>query len=1109
MKKLNSKNQTSILYLLLILSILVVFLIFFLPYLKNTLPPFNFYKDLSVTYHLAINDTSSFISIFKGWDFLYSKPWFNFDCALWYLPTIIINFITSNPWLSIKITQILEVSVSFLGAFLLIKKYTKNIFIALLAGFLYSTTPHFLTNLVEAANLSWAYAILPFSLLLIELSFEKNKLPISILSGIVLSLATIYISPQYVFYFGIPLALFILLKIFPLSRKSLLTFSITFFSFLLTSSFFLTNSFLEHFPYSQFEEENIYRKNPLVTDFYTPSFFEIITFQNKEANISNGYAREPIVNLLPILIIIIGLFSLFQKNQERKKKITIFIIGVLAAILAIGNHGYIFLIFKKTLPYFFSIRTPGRFAPLFILSFIILASFTLEKIKTKKYLFGFALITFFLLSALSLNFYNKKIHVFENTTTEKISSLFPDQATITETIRNNAYRALDLSLSENSPHNLEYYSSEERTLLNPYDLVFKFKDLDLTKILGVLNIKYVLTPTETSQKKFDVNPIIERQNDFIELEKNPSVTLWENPEARPQKYLATPYIVYGGPKNLNSVLENEVYLFAEQPETQSSLPALEKNFYPVHLYSQTSILDLIYIQEILNKKGSDLNTKTFTTVDFTEKDSNWKIIKEHDYPKKLDFGFNFNSNFYNNSIFNDNLLSEEGALFSSDPGLAQLNFSPEQEGTYLIFLRLKTNPFNSPKISLDGRPAKIQLQNSGDFQWVALEYQELDNTSFQKKIHLDKSKKYTLNITNPEKEPLYIDQVLIIKEDYFQKTRENVLNDKKSETNSQYVIYSQNPSAFFNLLDTENYNLETGLSQNSFQEFTKDSLEKEEIKFNFEATEAISKAQLNFQGSLQGILLKIYLNDNLEKTLEITDQKNIAEKIDLIPSSLSTHGKLTLEILKNPNIPDNSSSLTIRELTLTLETSPFKNTEKENFVTFSPEIFTSGSYTFEFNEDFPDNLKKEFFEKTLINNEKISHFYNSDTPDNFNLQNPTLKLESGIYTLNIPETLLKDTRLQKIILKNTHTTPSQPILVFLELYSPNWKIKSGQESLTAFPANIFTNGFLTSKLEDTPFYSRNLLSKISLFLSLVPLFVLFVLTMITLCQKFKKPFRKS
>lgn len=647
------KHFSSIAFILFFIGILVF------DYIRHGIPAV-FFSDLgNVIYPTFANlgEKNLLLTYLRGWNDMLSFPFYWANANLNFVGPLFFFFV-KDIWLRVKLVQVLQIILAAMFAYLLSWRIATNKKIAIISALLYATTPLFFSMLNGHNSLAWSYVLLPLLIFFIEKTVVDKKMYLALFTGILFSLATFISALQFVYYIGIPVFFYLVIRAgiqlvwevktnFRLAQiKYVLLAGVVSLTF---AGFFLVPTFFESQPYTRLDKESTERKSDFVTNFYTPTVKDAIRLQSKEQMVSAefGYTLDAMPNRFTRFYFFISLLALTSMGIALAKKIKLsapfhywpfFLAGAVSFILSFGKYTFFYRLLNNYLPYFWTIRTPSRFLIFYALLVSIFASLAMWKfldwlfseikkqsailiIKSSALVFIAALILY------NAIFFGQTLWTFK--TLKTMDEHYPDVSAVQKELSKldsrNEYRVLDLVVEKDgNPHHLKAYSSGHRTLANTHDVLWRFKDdKNLARILGLLNVKYVLTapwphwpearvtPFPSLEKRLSIDP------SFRVAYSAPSgIKIWENQSALPRTFAAAPILVAGPPSALSKLLDiipkesNPAIFFADQ------------------------IQDQVQIKNIINK-----SSLVFVDYSMEEKPS---------YLDQVNFGLAFNNNFYLN-----------------------------------------------------------------------------------------------------------------------------------------------------------------------------------------------------------------------------------------------------------------------------------------------------------------------------------------------------------------------------------------------------------------------------------------------------------------------------
>jgi hypothetical protein len=570
-----------------VFDFLVAFMIFFvmsLNYLTND--GIKIYiagkrnEDLFSALPLIVEKSLSLQNFFSDWNIFFTEPFHVGDSNFYYDAHLILYLIIKNTLTSYKIFIAIIPAVSFFSMYILSYSLAdKNKRLnALIAAFFYALTPYVVFELIGHQYMMWGYALLPITYYFIyrALSDDGEKgYTWTCVAGIFIALSAFYPMIQYMYINGIFLALFSLLLCFKgVSRTQLklvlyrmIRVVIMFLTAFLLSAYFIFPMFLLQSPYSIGFTFSRWLAYPI----YSNTFLETIFLLNRGLRADIGLDYFSIYGALTIPFALpIFLSSLLITIKRKGIHLIFFLLGMLAVFFSMGSNAPPFLNFfayARILPYFSSIRTPCRFTIQVALSFSLLGGIALGEIASKLYKIRLGLgrangqnykaklLCLLTLSAVILPYifsaYSIAYSVAGPFETQSISST---TSKVVEWLKehdpNQDYRVIDLTQTLQVG---AYHRSLARV---GRDLVSKYyRSPSFAKILGLLNVKYIITDPDWGRPYFYwhsyINEILSNSPDFDKVEIG-NVTIYINKLAKPRIYAAYGALTLGGSNALST-----------------------------------------------------------------------------------------------------------------------------------------------------------------------------------------------------------------------------------------------------------------------------------------------------------------------------------------------------------------------------------------------------------------------------------------------------------------------------------------------------------------------------------------------------------------------------
>ena len=486
--------------------------------------PHNSFLDMGGM--VVLDDVWSQFSI--GWFYQFGRAW-NILTSNWaVLDTEFLSLIAGNFYNGIKIHQFFSIVIAAWGAIMLFRALLPKlegrlaiISSQILVALVYALNPFFLSILSGVVEFGVAYSLLPWIILawlkLLKASDLKwwEMILRVIITGVMLAFATLVSGITLVFTNVLPLMVIMVgmalvnLK----SRVELLRRGILFVSVwavvglmglhVLIPTFFGFRQSAGILDESQTQERVV----PFVKDYYSPNIEELLFLQNKEGIVSEeiGYSLRdiPLENrLIWLFWVSLGLMSIiwFKKN---KYILPLWFGSGLAGYLALGySRSWLYRVLNEYFPYFWGLRTPGRFMMVFALGVAVLGGlvwyYVVSEAKTRAWrigsvsAFGFALV----LLLVSARYQGSRMYTFWN-----IPSIDTHMAGVERAKKildglnpNMEYRILDLSRDDDGSWNHTRVISVGQRYFNDFDKVLvNYPAKDWLKILKDYNVKYIVT----------------------------------------------------------------------------------------------------------------------------------------------------------------------------------------------------------------------------------------------------------------------------------------------------------------------------------------------------------------------------------------------------------------------------------------------------------------------------------------------------------------------------------------------------------------------------------------------------------------------------------------
>jgi hypothetical protein len=462
-----------------------------------------------------------------GWAYQFGRAW-NILTSNWpVLYTEFLGWIARDFYLGIKIHQFLSIVIGAWGVIVLwrslmvkLEDRIASISSQVLVALIYVFNPFYLSVLNGVVEFGVAYSLMPWIVwswlrLIRDKEGKWWELGLQVIvTGVLLSFATVVSGitlvftnalPLFVIMFGIGLISFES-KIELLRRGILLSLV-----WLIVALMGLHVIIPTFFGYRQADgildsTQTEERESPFVKDFYSPTLEEIMYLQNKEGIVSEeiGYNFRAIplkYRLVWFFWSSLGIISIiwFRKN---KYIIPIWLATGLSGYLALGySKSWLYRLLNEYFPYFWGLRTPGRFMMVFALGVAVLGGlvwyYVVSEVKNRGWKLGRVLGFLFLIFII---IFSARHQVFEIKTFSSIPSIDYHLPGVMEAKKaldklnpNMEYRILDLTRDDDGAwHHTRAMSVNQRYLNDFEKVLINYPAKDWTKLLQENNIKYVI-----------------------------------------------------------------------------------------------------------------------------------------------------------------------------------------------------------------------------------------------------------------------------------------------------------------------------------------------------------------------------------------------------------------------------------------------------------------------------------------------------------------------------------------------------------------------------------------------------------------------------------------
>ncbi len=463
----------------------------------------------------------------SGWFYQFGRAW-NVLTSNWaVLDTEFLSWIAGDFYLGIKIHQFNSIVISGIGAIVLyraimpkLENRIAGISAQILVALVYALNPFFLSVLSGVIEFGVAYSLLPWIvwawlriLHRSEVKWWENVLRIVVL-GVILSFSTLVSGITLVFTNVLPLMVIMIgMALVNIESKKAffrrgILFGAVWFVVGLMGLHVLVPTFFGFrqadgiLDESQTEERIV----PFVKDFYSPTFDELVYLQNKEGIVSEeiGYNLRsvPLENrLIWVFWVSLGVGAIFwfKRNQYI---LPLWLGSCLAGYLSLGySNSWLYRVLNEYFPYFWGLRTPGRFMMVFAMGVSVLGGviwyYIGNEFKSRSWRLSSAFAGAFALIIVIISARYQAVQMYTFRTvpsmdyhlegTERAKKILDDLNP------NMEYRILDLTRDDDGSWNHTRLMSVGQRYFNEFDKVLiQYPAKDWAKILRDYNVKYIV-----------------------------------------------------------------------------------------------------------------------------------------------------------------------------------------------------------------------------------------------------------------------------------------------------------------------------------------------------------------------------------------------------------------------------------------------------------------------------------------------------------------------------------------------------------------------------------------------------------------------------------------
>jgi hypothetical protein len=469
----------------------------------------------------------AFLTFWIGWFYQFGFAW-NILTSNWaVLYTHILSFLAGDFYLGIKIHQLLSIGIAAVGIIKLMRvvlpqatKNTLGIGVQILATLIYILNPFYLSVLNGVVEFGIAYALLPWIVndWIWLMRHKPNWFGLihrTLVLGIIVALSTLISGITMVFSNVIPLII-IMLGIALIDYKSqrelvrrLGLFSGVWIIVCLLGLHVLVPTFFGYRANTGLLDESQTKERivPFVKDYYSPTITELVYLQNKEGIVSGeiGYSLKDIPLDNRIIWLIWTSFGIISILWFRRNKyiLPLWIGSGIAGYLALGHSkSWLYRVLNEYFPYFWGLRTPGRFMMIFALGIAILGGLTwyyvVSEMKSKQWrMVGvFSIPVFLIMILVSARYQGLKMYTFY--TVPSMEAHYPGFERAKKLVDNlnpsQEYRILDLTRDDDGAWNHTRAMVIDQRVFNNFEKILpQYSVPEWVPILRENNVKYIVT----------------------------------------------------------------------------------------------------------------------------------------------------------------------------------------------------------------------------------------------------------------------------------------------------------------------------------------------------------------------------------------------------------------------------------------------------------------------------------------------------------------------------------------------------------------------------------------------------------------------------------------
>ncbi|MBC5799363.1 MAG: hypothetical protein GIW94_05240 [Candidatus Eremiobacteraeota bacterium] len=386
---------------IILVGALVFLLVKGLSYIASPDPPFGYYYDLGVNYAAtkymvhAVTSWRDFLDNL-GWTSWGDVPNFYFNPELSYLALVPAARMFGHVWLWIKVVQIVQESIAFVGAASLYAILCRRTAWALVAGAVYAILPATALEVRGNLDIGWAITLLPLAIscsLALSRRFAESALPTC---GVIISLCAFCFAAEYLFFVSIPAYAFIVAVVLKRGRYGRGVFYAVLGALCIfgIGCFFILPTLADGNLFSDAVGRADVLTNGTQITLLSESWYALLALLPTEfliSDISQFNSSSGVPGLLPATACLWTLallaISVALKKAPSRAAVVALCIGTCLIVLSLGStlpSGGALWMALRSIPGFLAVRSPDRFLALPFLLIVLAGVAALERIASVR-----------------------------------------------------------------------------------------------------------------------------------------------------------------------------------------------------------------------------------------------------------------------------------------------------------------------------------------------------------------------------------------------------------------------------------------------------------------------------------------------------------------------------------------------------------------------------------------------------------------------------------------------------------------------------------------------------------------------------------------------------